>query len=40
MYSVASVTIPLQGKTGRYYLLWLKLPSSGGVAYINEVKAR
>jgi hypothetical protein len=33
-----SATIPLQGKSGRYYLLWIKLPSSGGVAYVNEVK--
>jgi len=36
----SSATIPLQGKSGRYYLLWIKLPSSGGVAYVNEVKAR
>jgi eukaryotic-like serine/threonine-protein kinase len=36
----SSATIPLQGKSGRYYLLWLKLPFSGGVAYVNEVKAR
>ncbi|HEY2935304.1 MAG TPA: protein kinase [Gaiellaceae bacterium] len=35
-----SQTIPLQGKSGRYYLLWIRLPSSGGVAYVNEVKAR
>jgi serine/threonine-protein kinase len=36
----SSATIPLQGKTGRYYLLWIKLPPSGGVAYVNEVKTR
>jgi len=35
-----SQTIPLQGKSGRYYLLWIKLPPSGGVAYVNEVKGR
>ena len=35
-----SQTIPLQGKSGRYYLLWIKLAASGGVAYVNEVKAR
>jgi predicted Ser/Thr protein kinase len=36
----SSATIPLQGKSGRYYLLWIKLPSTGGVAYVNEVKGR
>jgi hypothetical protein len=36
----SSATIPLAGKQGRYYLLWIKLPSSGGVAYVNEVKGR
>ena len=40
MIGSTSATIPLQGKQGRYYLLWIKLPSSGGVAYVNEVKGR
>jgi serine/threonine-protein kinase len=34
----SSATIPLEGKSGRYYLLWIRLPSSGGVAYVNEAK--
>ena len=34
----ANATIPLQGKQGRYYLLWIRLPRSGGIAYVNEVK--
>jgi serine/threonine-protein kinase len=31
--------IPLEGKSGRYYLLWVRLPDNG-VAYVNEVKGR
>jgi serine/threonine-protein kinase len=40
--TVASTTqaIALQGRSGRYYLLWIRLPRSGGVAYVNEVTAR
>ena len=35
-----SETIQLQGKSGRYYLLWIRLSPGGGVAYVNEVTAR
>jgi eukaryotic-like serine/threonine-protein kinase len=34
-----STTIELNGKSGRYYLVWVRLPSSGGVAHVNEVRA-
>ena len=34
----SNARIPLQGKQGRYYLLWIRLPRSGGIAYVNEVK--
>jgi serine/threonine-protein kinase len=32
-------TFTLAGKSGRYYLVWLRLPRSGGVAHVNEVGA-
>jgi hypothetical protein len=32
-------TFTLAGKRGRYYLVWLQLPRSGGVAHVNEVTA-
>jgi serine/threonine-protein kinase len=35
-----TTTIALQGKEGRYWLVWVRLPSSGGVAHVNEVTAR
>jgi hypothetical protein len=34
------VTIELRGERGRYYLVWVKLPSSGGVGHVNEVTAK
>ena len=36
----SQATIPLQGMQGRYYLLWIRLPGSGGFAHVNEVKGR
>jgi serine/threonine-protein kinase len=36
----STATFTLQGKRGRYYLVWLRLPSSGGIAHVNEVTAR
>ncbi len=35
----SSTTFTLDGKRGRYYVIWLQLPHSGGVAHVNEVKA-
>src|SRR5262249_21623881 len=35
-----TTTIALQGKEGRYFLVWVRLPASGGVAHVNEVTAR
>ena len=35
-----SATFQLQGKSGRYYLLWIRLPPGDGVAHVNEVTAR
>jgi serine/threonine-protein kinase len=35
-----TTTIALQGREGRYWLVWVRLPSSGGVAHVNEVTAR
>jgi serine/threonine-protein kinase len=34
-----AATFRLSGRTGRYYLVWLRLPSSGGIAHVNEVHA-
>jgi serine/threonine-protein kinase len=34
-----TTTIALQGKEGRYFLVWVRLPSTGGVAHVNEVTA-
>jgi eukaryotic-like serine/threonine-protein kinase len=35
-----SATFDLQGKTGRYYVLWITELTSSGNAHVNEVKAR
>jgi predicted Ser/Thr protein kinase len=35
-----SATFQLQGKSGRYYLLWIRLPPGDGVAHVNEITAR
>jgi serine/threonine protein kinase len=32
-------TFALEGKRGRYYLVWVRLPRTGGVAHVNEVTA-
>jgi serine/threonine-protein kinase len=34
-----ATSFALQGKSGRYYVVWVRLPSSGGVAHLTEVKA-
>src|SRR3954468_11862351 len=34
-----NTTIPLNGKSGRYYLVWVRLAPTGGVAHVNEVRA-
>ena len=38
--SRASFSIDTRGRKYRYYMVWLKLPFSGGQARIDEVKAR
>ncbi len=34
-----TTTFHLNGKRGRYLLVWVRLPSSGGLAHVNEVRA-
>jgi putative peptidoglycan lipid II flippase len=34
-----TTTFNLQGRTGRYWMVWLRLPTHTGVAHVNEVKA-
>jgi eukaryotic-like serine/threonine-protein kinase len=34
-----NTTIRLNGKSGRYYLVWVRLALTGGVAHVNEVRA-
>jgi serine/threonine protein kinase len=36
--AAGTTTIPLNGKSGRYYLVWVRLPPTGGVAHVNEVR--
>jgi hypothetical protein len=35
-----STTFTLNGKSGRYYVIWITQLPPGGRAYVNEVKAR
>jgi hypothetical protein len=35
----SSSIFDLQGKTGRYWMIWLRLPTHTGVAHINEIRA-
>ena len=38
--TLAAIKIDTHGRTYRYYMIWLKLPFSGGQARIDEVTAR
>jgi serine/threonine protein kinase len=35
-----ATTFDLSGQSGRYWMIWLRLPSHEGVAHVNEVRAR
>jgi eukaryotic-like serine/threonine-protein kinase len=35
-----ATTFDLSGKRGRYWMIWLRLPTHAGVAHVNEVRAR